>query len=1723
MPAHYTLTETLQIDPPGRICRGVRKVDGTPVLIKIHSEDETAPRISEQIRHEYKILNQLKSPYILTAIDLERHKEEIWLVMENFDGEPLSNQLGEPFETDRFLGIALQLAAALADIHGQEIVHKYLTSARILIHHKTGAIKLTGFGIAARLVHIPNGSMSAGFMEGTLAYMSPEQTGRMNRGIDHRCDLYSLGIIFYELLTGELPFHASDPLEWVHCHIARMPRRPTGIAPDIPVSLESIVLKLLAKQPEERYQSAHGLQFDLEYCRREWEEKCRIDHFPLGKEDLSDKFLISPKLYGREDEVAKLRENFKGVLDSGQARFVLISGYSGIGKSALVRELLHPVVQARGYIITGKFDKYQRDIPYSPVAQAFHQLIRQILTESDERIQMRKTNLLEALGTNGRLITDLIPQLELIIGPQPRVPDLPPAEAQNRFHLTFHRFVKVFAKREHPLVIFFDDLQWLDPASLRLTAYLITHTDNRALLLIGAYRNNEVTPSHPLVHVLNDIKKNKVALQELVLEPIKQAHLKQLLADTLSRPARAVAELACLVYEKTAGNPFFAIQFLTLLYQERLLFYNRDKRKWQWDLEEIRKQNFTDNVVELMIRKLNKFPAGTRQALMLAACLGNFVSAKTLSVINNLTEEKLHTTLRKPVDEGLVLRINDSYKFLHDRVQEAAYTLLPADQQALQHLKIGRLLLSHTSEECLNEKIFEIVSHLNRGISLITEQSERERLAELNTEAGKRARASIAYATARDFFALAATLLAEEAWDTRYEFQFTLFLNWAEAEYLHGTFEVAERLFSILLSRAKNDLDRARVYDLRLTVYPITGKYDHAVEMAINALQLLGVEIPEDDETLNKAIESEAAEVKEKLNGRNITDLAEIPEATDPRIKAIIGILIRMGGPAYIGSRPQLYPLTPLKALNYILKYGMSKETGSAFSGYAFMLASVFGDPDAGYAYSELAIRLGQRFNDITTIGTALYIHGNHVNFWIKPISTDFPILERGFHVCLDGGDLVIANYIAYSIVWQAMERGDTLGSVLDFSREYSDFAFDSRNEAIYQTIILEQQFLKCLMGETDGDLSFSDKRISELSCIEKIAGASFTCGITYYHTMKMLAAYLMGDNIASRTHAGEAEKVLSAILAQPMEATFYFLHALVLTRECRETAGEDREKIMKTVYLYREKLAFWAGHCPKNFAGKHALVSAEIAEIEGNELSAEQLFDEAIISTKENGFIHWEAMANESAARFHENRGLRTVSRAYMREARACYFRWEAHGKVLQMDRQYSKLTETSSLASSAKFAIPAEQLDLLAVIKTSQAISGEILLPKLQETLMCLVLEQAGAERGFLLLTEGEKIAIHARAEIIDGEPQVEIVKADPLSTTLPLSLINYIRHTGETVTLGDASGEGLYVSDEYIIKNRPRSVMGLPITRQAQVVGLLYLENNLVADAFTPEKLTVLELLAAQAAVSLETARLYTSLRQENTERRHAEEEIHRLNRELEERVMKRTAELESSNKELESFAYSISHDLRAPLRHINAFIALLKAEADSNLNKKSRYYISVITESTDTMEQLIDNLLSFSRLGRQAMKCEELNMRKITENVIKQFHRDSDGREIRWDIGKLPLISADLSLIRIVMTNLISNAVKFTRKRDHAIIEIGSEDRNGDTVIFVRDNGVGFDQAYADKLYGVFQRLHRSDEFEGTGVGLAIVQRIIHRHGGRVWAEGEVNKGATFYFSLPRFTP
>jgi PAS domain S-box-containing protein len=1434
------------------------QAEASSILLLAPALRRPALETLEKINHEYALRSELGTTWAVRPRDLSQYNEKTVLVLDDPGGEPLHRLVQGPMEIKQFLRFAVGLTTAISQLHARELIHKDLKPSNVLAEPATGHVWLTGFGITSRLPRERQAPEPPEFIAGTLPYMAPEQTGRMNRSIDSRSDLYSLGVMLYEMLTGVLPFTASDPMEWVHCHLAKRAMPPNEKLKYVPGALSAIIMKLLAKTAEERYQTAAGVESDLRRCLTQWETDGWIDDFPLGQHDAPDRLRIPEKLYGRAREIETLHASFDRVVASGTPELVLVSGYSGIGKSSVVHELQKVLVPPRGLFASGKFDQYKRDVPYATLAQAFQSLIRPLLGQDEAKLQRWRDALLEALGPNGRLMVDLVPELKLIIGEQAPVPELPSQDAQRRFQLVFRRFISVFTRPERPLVLFLDDLQWLDAATLDLMEDLLTRRDVQHLMLIGAYRDNEVNSAHPLMRKLELIRQDGAIAREIVLEPLAREDLATLVADCFHCEAERAIPLAQLLHEKTAGNPFFAIQFISALAEERLVTFDRGEGRWSWDLNRIHAKGYTDNVVDLMVGKLNRLPVNTQNALQQLACLGNSTDFATLRMVYQDSNEKIHDQLWEAVRSGLIFRSADSYRFVHDRVQEAAYSLIPQEFRAETHLRLGRLLAAHTPPEKREETIFEIVNQLNRGAVLITSQEEREQLAELNLIAGKRAKATTAYPSALNYLIAGAAML-DDSWERRHELAFEMELHRAECEFLTGQSPAAEERLTMLSSRAVNTVELATVACLRLDLYMILEQSDRAVAVGLDYLRHMGVEWsahPTEEEGRR-----EYERIWSQLGSRTIEQLIELPLMSDPASLATLDVLTKVLPPALF-TDANLLSLAVCRAVNLSFERGNSDGSCVAYGWLGQIAGPKFGNYKAGFQFGQLGYELVEKRGLKRFQARTYMVFGSHVVPWTKHVQAGRGLIRRTFEAANKIGDLCFAAYSCINLNTNLLATGDPLVEAQREAENGLGFAQKAQFGLAIDFITIQLGLIRTLRGLTPKFGCFDDAQFDELRFERHLASSpALAQPECHYWIRKLQARFLAGDYASALDAALRAEPLLLRAPSNLEMAEYHLYGCLSRAASWDSATADQRQQHLEALGAHRRQLQIWAENCPENFENRAALVGAEIARIEGRPLDAEQLYEQAIRSAHANGFVHNGALANELAARFYAARGFEKIAYAYLRDARYGYLRWGATGKVRQLEELYPRLREEKPLAGpTSTMVTPVEYLELATVIKVLQAVSGEMVLDKLIDTLMRTAIEHAGAERGLLILQRGNEQRIEAEATIRGGS--VIVRQKEAAASAVPESIVHFVTRTREHVILDDAVNSS-FSADTYIHQRHARSILCLPLINQAKLIGVLYLENNLTPHVFTPNRITVLKLLASQAAVSLENTRLYSDI--------------------------------------------------------------------------------------------------------------------------------------------------------------------------------------------------------------------------------------------------------------------
>ncbi|MDZ8187236.1 MAG: AAA family ATPase [Nostoc sp. ChiSLP02] len=1540
----YYVTEELYNGSRTRVYRAVRETDSLPVALKLLKNPYPSFHELLSFRNQYTIAKNLNSPLIVQTFSLEPYQNGYALVMEDFGGTSLKNYFDDVqtlhlTSVQEFLQIAVALCNTLDILYRERIIHKDIKPANILINPETKQVKLIDFSIASLLPRETQTLVNPNVLEGTLAYISPEQTGRMNRGIDYRTDFYSLGVTFYELLTGELPFASNDPMELVHCHLAQTAPLAHEINSKIPAVISIIISKLIAKNAEDRYQSALGLKYDLENCLHQLKETGKIESFEIAQRDVCDRFLIPDKIYGREAEVQTLLQAFDRV-SLGATEMMLVAGFSGIGKTAVVNEVHKPIVRQRGYFIKGKYDQFQRNIPFSAFVQAFRDLMEQLLTESDVQIQQWKNKILEAVGENGQVIIEVIPELSRIIGEQPPAIELSGTAAENRFNLLFQKFTSVFTSASHPLVIFLDDLQWADSASLKLMQLLMADTSH--LFIIGAYRDNEVNPAHPLMLTLNEIAKSQAKINTITLAPLSQVQVNKLVADTLKCSEDLAWNLSVLIYQKTQGNPFFATQFLKALHQDGLIQFDFELGCWQCNLSEVTAQAVTDDVVTFMSLQLQKLPRSTQNVLQLAACIGNSFDLATLAIVSQQSEIETAAALWKALQEGLILPIGDvykfyqqeslvighlsldkskqmtltgdarrlanaaltavassrgtrpthcltndqgqmtvSYKFLHDRVQQAAYSLIPDDQKQTTHYQIGQLLLQQISAQAREDRIFEIVNQLNYGTALISEQTQRDELAQLNLIASRKAKNSTAYQAAHEYVTVGLSLLGENTWQQQYEMTLALHELAAEIALLNGSFEAMEQFIDTVIEQAHSLLEKVNVYCIRIQSQIFQSKLTSAIAIAQPVLQQLGVTFPETPTPSD--LQQEIQEIEELIGDREITDLVNLPQMRDAEKLATLKIVNIISPAAYL-TGSTLYPLLNTLSVKLSIQYGNTSTSTFGYANYGNILCNFFQVVDTGTQFGSLALQIISKLDAKASKTEILMILGIFIVHRKSHVKETLPMLQEGYTSALEFGNLVLAGYNGHTFCLNSFWCNQPLATLEQDISAYCHSLMQINQLTTANYCRIYWQPVLNLLGFAEHTTLLSGKALEETEFLQQLQSTNDGYGLYIFHLYKLMLCFLFGEIEPAKNHAIEVRRYFMAGAGLVSEPVFYLYDSLLTLAQLNPQL-EETSAALQSVIENQTRLQQWAHHAPMNYQHKLDLVEAEKYRVLGKNYEAGDYYDRAISLAKANSYIQEEALANELAAKFYLGWGKAKVAAGYMQEAYYCYAKWGAKAKVADLEKRYPQLlapilqqtrstlsiketiiplgtvTSTSSATSSSSVS---NTLDLEAILKASHTISSEIELEKLLASLLRIVIENAGADKCVLMLLRDNRLLI--KGSMSQGTQPV-VLQRIPVedSQDIPHKLIYKVKHNNQTLVLVDATADPLLGNDPYIVRQQPKSILCSPILHQGKLMGILYLENSLVTGAFTSDRVEILNLLCAQAAISLENARLYEQAQQ------------------------------------------------------------------------------------------------------------------------------------------------------------------------------------------------------------------------------------------------------------------
>ncbi|MDJ0620526.1 MAG: trifunctional serine/threonine-protein kinase/ATP-binding protein/sensor histidine kinase [Calothrix sp. MO_192.B10] len=1780
--------------------RAIREPESLPVVMKWLTSEYPSFNELLQFHNQYTISKNLNVPGIIRPLSLETYGNGYILVME--DKGDIS--LREYTKTTNlslidFFHIAIQLTKILQDLRQNRVIHKDIKPANILINPQTKQVKLIDFSIASLLPKETQEIKNPNILEGTLAYISPEQTGRMNRGIDYRSDFYSLGVTFYELLTGELPFTSDDPMELVHCHIAKMPPsvnsyQLTVNSQEIPKALDNIIHKLMAKNAEDRYQSALGLKYDLENCLYQLKETGKIIDFEIAQTDVCDRFLIPEKLYGRETEVATLLEGFERVAD-GNSEMMLVAGFSGIGKTAVINEVHKPIVRQRGYFIKGKFDQFNRNIPLSAFVQAFRDLMGQLLSESDVQLATWRTKILAAVGENGQVIVEVIPELERIIGKQPPVPQLSGSAAQNRFNLLFQKFIQVFTTKEHPLVMFLDDLQWADSASLNLLQLLMSEAGGGYLLILGAYRDNEVFPAHPLMLTLEQIHKAQAVVNTITLEPLAEMTVNQLVADTLSCSFELAQPLTRLVYQKTKGNPFFTTQFLKGLHEDGWIEFQAELGYWQCDMVAVRQLALTDDVVEFMALQLQKLSLETQAVLKLAACIGNQFDLITLAIVSEQSPVDTATKLWKALQEGLILPQsqvykfyldhdktdrntsnikNVAYRFLHDRVQQAAYSLIPDDQKQATHLKIGQLLLQKIPATQRDQKIFDIVNQLNYGVQLITEITEREELAWLNLSAGLKARVSTAYTAATEYAICGIKLLKADCWQSQYQLALELHNLGGEAAYLAGNFELMGEFIQKVLDRVENPLDKVKVYEVQIQAYGAQNQALEAVKLGKEVLKSLGIEFPKN--ISSSEIQAELKQTASLFADRPIEDLINLPVMTDKTSLAAMRILSNITTFAYQAD-PNLYVFVPLKQVSLSAQYGNSPQSAFGYVGYGIILCGLVEDIESGYRFGQLAIKVLSQFDTKEMTSKVMNGFDCLVRHWKEHTQATVQSLWESYSIGLETGDIEFAGMNIRYYDTHLYFLGRKLKNLAKDMLIHTQALQQMKQDRFIQHNQIQRQRILNLLGEVDDVCCLKGEACDEEVILPIISENNDGMALLEFYFTKFQLSYLFGKYELAQEYATQVERYASGGLSMVISRQCNFYNSLVNLSIFLEVNQETQTKFLNQVIDNQEKMKQWAQHCPMNVLHQYYLVEAEKCRVLGNNYEAGDLYDHAISKAKKNGYIQEEALSNELAAKFYFNWGKEKIASGYMQEAYYCYARWGAKAKTDDLEKRYPQLLKpilkqrqvtlnpwetignitfaqifSSTHSSTTGSTSVSDALDFTSVLKAAQTISSSIELEQLVTSLTQIILENSGAKKSALILPDNETWQVQAITFINHQENLPEqiqtILDSQSIDTCkdIPRKIINYVKNTQETIVIDNCQTDIPGIIGEYMLEHQPKSILCTPIMHQGHLVAILYLENKLTSGVFTEERLQVINLLSSQTAISLENARLYQQAQQALQDLQQAQLKI---------------VQSEKMSA-LGNLVAGVAHEMNNPLGFISATLKQTKPTLADIVEHLQLYQenfsepgeeilehaeeidldysledlpkmIDAMVMACDRLKNISTSLRTFSRADKDyKVKFNIHDGLDSTILILKHRLKANEQRpaiEVITDYGNLPQIDCFPGQLNQVFMNILANAIDaldesndgrsfqdINANLNQIIVQTTTE--NEQVKISITDNGKGMSQEVKRRI---FDHLFTTKGVgKGTGLGLAIAKQIIEeKHQGSLKVQSELGKGTSFYIQLP----
>ena len=1800
------------------VFRALREEDSKPVILKVLNHDYPSPAVLDRFRKEYSITRQLENDWVIKAYSLEKYETTLALILEDIGGISVDKAfLKQERSLKEKLQMALQGANVLDWIHQHGIIHKDINPSNFIWSPKTQSLKLIDFGISTELPRETPTIWNPNTFSGTLPYISPEQTGRMNRGIDYRTDLYSFGVMLYQIFTGRWPFVAKDPLEMMHCHLARNPEAPNKIAPEVPEQISRIILKLMAKIADERYQSALGVKFDLERCLTYLEEQGHIPLFAVGENDRPSSFCIPEKLYGRESELQELFNAF-GRACRGSKEFIWVSGVSGIGKSALIGELQSPVLQARAYFASGKFEQFKRNIPYSSLLQAFQGLIRQILVENEDNIARWRERLLEALGGNGQLIIDVLPELSWLIGEQAAPPSLSPNDERNRFDLTMRRFVKAFSSQEHPLVLFLDDLQWADLPSIRLIEQLATDPSTRYLLLIGAFRENEMESTHSFWDVLEHLDKQFVPQARLELAPLELMNICHLLMDTLHCEEEKASPLAQLCLEKTQGNAFFVHQFLKRLHQDELLTFSVEQGAWSWDLAELKKQKLSENVAVLMSSLILELQEKTQEILKVASCIGDRFSLFALSKAIEYSASETKKALWPALQKGILLfegeggayfaeledfeSLDDErskeqfYSFPHDKIQQSAYELLSEEERQQLHHRIGHFLLVEAKEEGHFDNIFELTSQLNSGLECVEHSEEKKELASLNLKAGKKAKASAAHEAALGYLEQGLSLLSEKSWESDYELTLALFSETAEAAYFCADFSRMHECIDEVFAHTDDVLEQIRLYEIQIQALNAQDRSLEAIHFALPILKKWGVTLPKNVSV--RHIIFGLMRTKRLLKGKVTEELLDLPKMTSPEKLAAMQLLTRAGLDfAAFSALPELFPCIVYQQLELSIKYGNLGDSSIAYVSYGMILCGFLGEIDEGYKFGRLGMDIIDKYDAAELKPKALTLYNGFVRHWKEHLSATLPDLKEAFQSAMLYGYLDAAAGACSVYLFHNFYLHD---SITGYEREaagYIDVLTHIKQELQARYLKMHQQVALNFIGEDAEPWVISGEAFQADEMMPVILESDDKSGVLCYSSLSFFLCYHFGQWDKGLEHLEVAKPISKAGIGTIGDMGLHYYASLLLIQKASGLSGWARWRMLRKMKPHLKKIAHVAKCSPSVYGHRYQAILGEIARCKGDDGKAFWHYEKAIQGARDNRYRMDEWMFCEMAGRFLVDRGSMRLARMYLMDARHGYEQWGAKAKVKYLDELYPTLFHTAPVSYVAlplrdSFGTTAssstgnsDALDLQTVSKAAQVISEEIILSRLLERSMAIVLENAGAQKGVFLLEEQGQWLVKSQATIDSDDglrvsgpdnisPSSDALDAIPFSlpldsdddepsfqetrqvdgwgneVTYSQGIVHYVTRTGEEVVLHNASLDGQFAADAYIAEYQPKSILCTPLIHQGKMRGVLYLENNLTSDAFTPERLNILQMLSAQIAISIENARLYSNLQEEvdvrTIELREANDELQETYQQLQDKhqeLQNTQVQLVQSAKmaSLGTLVSGVAHELNNPANFtligatnlqekLESFReALLGAMDDDEMREILEDQFSSMFRSLDSISDgskristIVKDMRIFSRLDEAEYKRTQLEKGlESTISLVKANH----GQHVEFECEVLanPHMECYPAKLHQVFMNVMVNACQAIHaKRENqpslkGKVGIRMSQEGQELQIRFSDNGCGISEGHLHQIFEPF--FTNKAVGDGMGLGLSIAFSIVEEHNGRIAVDSKYGEGTTVTLHLP----